>query len=255
MGRTLHTQYTQTHLTKIVHFVVPWAAEKKNSQKYRLVLTKPKFERPRFNQTTLRTTHTNTHQHTPTHTNTHQHTPTHTNTHQHTPTHTNNTHQHTPTHTNTHAPTHTNTRTNTHQHTTHQHTTHQHQHTTTHKTTQTGKKITSLRPGLGKKMPSQKYRLVLTKPKNSNGRVSNQTSLRTTPWHVTWVPLGTVGGDVPSACPASAANKHVPGIEGYTERPLAERTDGRSTPSAAATLRQRGGRNGCSTISATCPRS
>ena len=38
------------------------------------------------------------------------------------------------------------------------------------------------------------------------------------PEDVTWVPLGTVGGDIPSACPASAANKHVPGIEDYTER-------------------------------------
>eukprot|EP00904_Undaria_pinnatifida_P002719 jgi/Undpi1/12448/HiC_scaffold_5.g02119.m1 len=38
------------------------------------------------------------------------------------------------------------------------------------------------------------------------------------PEGVTWVPFGTVGGDLPSACRASAANKHVPGIEGYTER-------------------------------------
>ena len=38
---------------------------------------------------------------------------------------------------------------------------------------------------------------------------------------VTWVSLETVGGDLASACRASAANQHVPGIEGCTERSLA----------------------------------
>ena len=46
----------------------------------------------------------------------------------------------------------------------------------------------------------------------------NYRSITLHPEGLTWVPLGTVGGDLPSACRASAANKHVPGIEGYTER-------------------------------------
>ena len=54
-----------------------------------------------------------------------------------------------------------------------------------HNTNNTHNKNSSLCCALdcGKIIPSQKYRLVLTKPQNSNGRASNQTALRTTPWH------------------------------------------------------------------------
>ena len=51
----------------------------------------------------------------------------------------------------------------------------------THNTLNTHDKYSSLRcaPGFGKQTRSKKYSLVLTKPKNSNGRASNQTALRT----------------------------------------------------------------------------
>lgn len=46
----------------------------------------------------------------------------------------------------------------------------------------------------------------------------NYCSVTLYPEEVTWVPLGTVGDGLPSACRASAANNHAPGIDGYTER-------------------------------------
>ena len=49
----------------------------------------------------------------------------------------------------------------------------------------------------------------------------NNCSITLYPEDDTWVPLGTVGGHLPSAWRASAPNQHVPGIKGCTERPLA----------------------------------